>query len=90
MGLLDWLSNGNNQKLEDNNMQNKFSIEKYLVNECNSGRENLRDDYPDFYDKLKTEMGESRFNDDIIYNSEIKSVRKVWLKNSKYLDNLKE
>ena len=65
-------------------------LEKYLVNECNSGRENLRDDYPDFYDKLKTEMGESRFNDDIIYNSEIKSVRKVWLKNSKYLNNLKE
>ena len=80
MGLLDWLAEKNNQNFEENQTDYKFSLERYLVNECSCGRDNLKNDYPDFYDKLRTEMGESRFNDDLLYNSEIKNVRKILIK----------
>ena len=91
MGFLDLLDDRSKQNPEDKHKEDAFTFEnRCQVNECNSGRENLRNDYPDIYDKLRTEIGESRFNDDILYNSEIVSIRKNMLKNKNYLEDLKE
>ena len=81
MGLVAWLPDGRKQNLEDKHKEDAFTFEnRCQVNECNTGRENLRNDYPEIYDKLRTEMGESRFNDDILYNSEIVDMRKDMVK----------
>jgi hypothetical protein len=81
----------NEQNLDYKHKEDALAFEnKCIENECNNGREILRNDYPEIYDKLITNMGESRFNDDILYNSEIRNIRKIWSKNGKYLDNLKE
>ena len=91
MTLKDWLTDENKQNLNYKHNEEAHIFEnKCIENECNNGREILRNNYPDIYDKLITEMGESRFNDDILYNSEIRNIRKIWTKNGKYLDNLKE
>ena len=91
MGLVAWLPDERKQNPEDKRIEDAFTFEnKCQENECNKGRDVLRNDYPDIYDKLRTEMGESRFNDDLLYNFEIRNVRKVWVKDGKYLDDLKE
>jgi hypothetical protein len=91
MGLLDKIVGDNEQNQEENNKEDALTFEnKCIENECNNGREILRKDYPEIYDKLITQMGESRFNDDILYNSEIRNVRKILARNGNYLDDLKE
>lgn len=68
---------------EAQNFENKCQ-----ENECNKGRDTLRNDYPEIYDRLITKMGEVRFKDDILYNSEIRNIKKLWSKNEDFLDNL--
>lgn len=68
---------------EAQNFENKCQ-----ENECNKGRDILRNDYPEIFDKLITKMGEIRFNDDILYNSEIRNIKKLWSKDENFLDKL--
>ena len=91
MRLKDWLTDESKQNTEDKHIEEAINFEnRCQENECNNGREILKNDYPDIYDKLRTEMGESRFNDDILYNSEIRNVRKIWVKDGKYINEIKE
>jgi hypothetical protein len=91
MGLLDNFLDDKEQNLNDKHKEEALAFEnKCLENECNNGRDILRNEYPEIYDKLITNMGESRFNDDILYNSEIKNIRKIWSKKGESFDNLIE
>lgn len=91
MRKLDWLSDVNKRRQEDKHKDYAYSFQsKCQVNECNNGREILQNDYPYVYNKMRMEMAEDRFNDDILYNSEIVSIRKDMVKNKNYLDDLKE
>jgi hypothetical protein len=89
MGLLDKFLDDKEKILNDNHKEEALAFEnKCLENECNNGRDILQNDYPEIYDKLITNMGKSRFNDDILYNSEIRNIRKIWSKKGEYIDNL--
>jgi len=86
MGLLDKLVDNPKQNLKHKHLEEALVFEnRCQENECTKGRENLRNDYPEIYNKLKTEMGESRFNDDILYNSEVRNLSKVWKKAKEYI-----
>ncbi len=89
MSLLDKFTNDDKQNSDDKHKEDALNFEnKCLINECNNGREVLRNDYPEIYDKLATEMGETRFNDDILYNSEIRNLKKHWTRDRNFLDNI--
>jgi hypothetical protein len=91
MTLLDKLRIDGEHDSEVKNKEYALIFEnRCQENECNEGREILRNDYPKIYDMLITKMGESRFNDDILYNSEIRNVRKVLTKDDNYLNKIKE